>query len=342
MSTPTTVTGPDLRTTYLGLELSGPVVVSANPLTRHIDSLLDLERAGAAAVVLPSLFQEEVEAEELEAMRLMDVGDGFAEFDSAPLSDVDTSGLGTDRHVRLVAEAKAHLKIPVIASVNGVQPAGWTRYGKILADAGADAVELNLYGVNTDPREDSAAVERRYLEIIETVKSAIDVPLAVKLSQNYQALSNFAVRAKDAGADGLVLFNRFLGPDIDLEEFRVVPRVALSTSAELRLRMRWIAILRSQVPQLSLAATGGVHTAEDVLKTLLVGADVACVASTVLQQGPSAIAGLLQGLGAWMSQHDYDSVHQLCGSMSSSSVDNPGEFERAQYVQAITTWTPDR
>ncbi|WP_116113473.1 dihydroorotate dehydrogenase-like protein [Austwickia chelonae] len=342
MSTPTTVADPQLGTTYLGLKLTSPVVVSANPLTQHVDSLAELERAGAGAVVLPSLFQEEVEAEELEAMRLMDVGDGFAEFDSAPLAEVDASGLGTDRHVRLVAEAKAALKIPVIASVNGSQPGGWARYGKILADAGADAMELNLYGVNTDPRLDANAVEHNYLTIIESVKSAIDVPLAVKLSQNYQSLSNFAQRAKDAGADGLVLFNRFLGPDIDLEEFKVVPRVALSSSAELRLRMRWIAILRSQMPELSLAATGGVHSPTDVLKTLLVGANVACVASVLLQQGPHVLTQLVDGLRAWMVERDYASVEQLCGSMSSSSVDNPGEFERAQYVQAITTWTPDR
>lgn len=342
MTAQTTLAGPDLRTTFLGLELAGPVVVSANPLTRQVDSLLQLQHAGAAAVVLPSLFQEEVEDEELEAMRLLDVGDGFVEFDSAPLSEVDASGMGTDRHVRLVEEAKAALSIPVIASVNGTHSAGWTRYGKILADAGADAIELNLYGVNTDPTEDSAAVEARYLHIIETVKSAIDVPLAVKLSQNFVALSNFAMRARDAGADGLVLFNRFLGPDIDLEEFKVVPRVALSNQGELRLRMRWIAILRSQLPHLGLAATGGVHTAEDVLKTLLVGADVACVASSVLQRGPGAITQMLTGLSAWMTEHDYVSVQQLCGSMSSTSVDNPGEFERAQYVRAITTWTPNR
>lgn len=333
---------PDLKTEYLGLRLNTPIVVSANPLTRHVDSMLELQQAGAGAIVLPSLFQEEVEAEELESMRLLDVGDGFAEFDSAPLAEVDASGLGTDRHVRLVAEAKAALSVPVIASVNGVQPGDWARYGKILADAGADAVELNLYGVNTDPNVDAREVEDRYLTIIETVKSAIEVPLAVKLSQNYQALSNFAVRAQSAGADGLVLFNRFLGPDIDLEEFKVIPRVALSTPAELRLRTRWIAILRSQMPQISLAATGGVHSTEDLVKTLLVGANVACVASALLQRGSEALSEMVSGLESWMAAGDYTSVEQLCGSMSSAAVDNPGEFERAQYVHAITTWTPDR
>lgn len=341
-SGPQTTTGPDLSTTYLGLQLSGPVIVSANPTTRTVESMEALEQAGAAAVVLPSLFQEEVEAEEMAILDLMDMGGEFAEFDSAPLAEVDTSGLGTDRHVRLVREAKAALSIPVIASVNGTQPGGWPRYAKILADAGADAVELNLYGVNTDPNLDANTMEAQYLSIIETVKSVISVPLAVKISQNYMSLSNFAKRAQDAGADGLVLFNRFLGPDIDLDEFQVRPKVALSTSGELRVRMRWIAVLRSQLPEIGLAATGGVHSAEDVIKTLMVGADVACVASALLQRGPGVLTELVEGARTWMADRDYTSVHQLRGSMSLTSVDNPGEFERAQYVEAIKSWTPDR
>ncbi|MBW3086322.1 NAD-dependent dihydropyrimidine dehydrogenase subunit PreA [Austwickia sp. TVS 96-490-7B] len=337
----TALAGPDLSSSYLGLALHNPLVASASPLTRTVDSLLELQQAGVGAVVLPSLFQEEVEAEELESMKLLDVGDAFAEFESAPLSDVDASGLGTERHVTLVEEAKAALSIPVIASVNGTQPGGWARYGAIMAEAGADAIELNLYAVNTDPAEDSNTVESRYLHIIESVKSVIDVPLAVKLSQNFQSLSNFAARATDAGADGLVLFNRFLGPDLDLDNFQVVPRVALSTPGELRLRTRWIAILRSQLPHISLAATGGVHSSADVIKTLLVGADSVYLASTLLQHGPQKITELVEGLQSWMAEREYDSVQQLRGSMSLSSVDNPGEFERAQYVQAITTWSPE-
>ncbi|GAB77516.1 dihydroorotate dehydrogenase (fumarate) [Austwickia chelonae] len=333
---------PNLNTTYLGMDLRSPLVISSNPTTRTVDSLLDLEQAGAGAVVLPSLFQEEVEAEELAAMQLAEVGDSFAEFGSAPLADVDASGLGTERHLHLVTAAKEALSIPVVASVNGARPGDWARYGKMLAEAGADALELNLYGVNTDPTISAAQVEERYLAIIDEVKQAIDIPLAVKLSQNYQSLSNFAVRAESAGADALVLFNRFLGPDIDLEKLRVVPRVALSTPAELRLRLRWIAILRSQMPGLGLAATGGVHSSEDVVKSLSVGADVACLASSVLAHGPKVITDLLEGLRAWLAAHEYTGVDELRGSMSSSSVDDPGEFERAQYVQAITTWTPDR
>lgn len=338
-ASPATSAGPDLSTTYLGFTLSAPVIASASPTTRTVNSMRALEKAGAAAVVLPSLFQEEVEAEEMAVFDLMGLGQEFVEFDSAPLAEVDTSGLGADRHVRLVREAKDALTIPVIASVNGTHAGGWPRYAKLLADAGADAIELNLYGVNTDPSLDANAMESQYLSIVETVKSVITIPLAVKLSQNYMALSNFARRAMDAGADGLVLFNRFLGPDIDLEEFQVRPKAGLSTPEELRVRMRWIAILRSQLPELSLAATGGVHSAEDVIKSLLVGADVACVASALLQRGPSAVTELVEGVRAWMTEREYDSVQQLRGSMSLRSVDQPGEFERAQYVEAIKSWS---
>lgn len=337
-----TPTQPDLRVDYLGLRLSGPVVASASPLTRTVETMLALQEAGASAVVLPSLFQEEVEAEELAALDLMDVGDGFAEFDSAPLSEVDTSGYGPDSHVRLVEEAKDSLSVPVIASVNAERPGGWARYATLMADAGADAIELNPYAVNADPRQSAADVEDRYLRIIEEVKGAVGVPLAVKLSNNYLSLSHFARRARDAGADGLVLFNRFLGPDIDLDELQVVPKVALSTPDELRLRLRWIAILRSQLPELSLGATGGVHSASDVIKALLVGANVAMTTSAVLTHGPGLIATLLRDVHAWLVEHEYESVRQLTGSMRADSVENPGEYERAQYVQAITTWPTHR
>lgn len=348
MSTATTSTdastgaaaGPDLSVDYLGLKLANPLVVSSCPHTREVSTMLRLQAAGAAAVILPSLFQEEVEAEEMAAMDLMDMGDGFAEFDSSPLAEVDTSGLGPDRHIRRLEEAKAALSIPVIASLNAAQPGSWARYATMLADAGADAIELNLYAVNGDASEDGAAVEDRMLSIISSVKEATHVPLAVKLSQNYQSLSNFAARAKDAGADGLVLFNRFLGPDIDLEDMEVVPKINLSSPAELSVRLRWIAILRSQLKDTSLAATGGVHSPEDIVKALLVGSNVACLASVLLRHGPEHLAGLLAGLRAWLMEHEYESVRQLCGSMSHDAVDNPGEFERAQYIQMISTWSP--
>ena len=339
MTTVPSSSGPDLSVSYLGLELSGPIVISASPLTRTVESMQKLEAAGASAVILPSLFQEEVEAEELAAANLMDVGSGFVEFDSAPLADIDTSGYGPDRHVRLVEEAKAGLNIPVIASVNGSRQGGWARYATMMADAGADAVELNLYAVNTDPSVDANGVEARSLGVIEEVKHAIDVPLSVKISQNFQSLSNFAVRARDAGADGLVLFNRFFGPDIDLEELTVTPQISLSSSTELRLRMRWIGILRAQMPDFSLAATGGVHTAEDIIKTLLVGSNVACITSVLLKNGPGYVADLLAGTRSWIAERDYESVRQMCGSMSAASVGNPTEFERAQYMKAITSWS---
>ena len=331
--------GPDLSVDYLGMRLSGPIVASASPLTRTPASMRALEAAGASAVVLPSLFAEEAEAEELALMDLADLGDGFAEFDSAPLADVDTSGLGVDAHVRLVSEAKAALAIPVIASVNGHRPGGWARYAHLMADAGADAMELNLYAVNADPSIGAGELEARSLRVIAEVKAAVDIPLAVKLSTDYLSLAHFAVAARDAGADGLVLFNRFLGPDIDLDDLTVVPRVELSTPQELRVRLRWIAIVRDVLPQLSLAATGGVHSAHDVIKALLVGANVTMLASALLHHGPAQIDRLLADVRAWLAAHDYDSVRQLTGSMSAGAVPNPGDFERAQYVRAITSYS---
>lgn len=332
----------DLSCSYLGIPLVSPIVVSSCPHTRHVDTMVQLQQAGAGAVILPSLFQEEVEAEEMASYDLMEVGDGFAEFDSAPLEDIDTSGLGPDRHIRLLEDAKAALSIPVIASLNATRPGSWARYATMMADAGADAIELNLYAVNGDPNQDASAVESRYLSIIEEVKGAVGVPLAVKLSQNFASLSNFAARANSAGADGLVVFNRFYGPDIDLEELAVVPKIELSSPSALRLRLRWVAILRSQMPDVGLAITGGVHSPNDVIKSLLVGADVACVASVLLRHGPQYLAYLLSGVKAWMNEREYESVKQLCGSMRASAVDNPGEFERAQYMSAITTWSPSR
>ena len=218
----------DVTTTYLGMQLRTPIIASCSPLTGRIDSLQGLQDAGAGAVVLPSLFQEEVEAEELAAVALQDTGDDFAEFASAPLPDIDWERLGPDRHLRLLSQAKDALQIPVLASVNGTRPGDWAKYARLLADAGADAVELNLYSVNTSPDESSSAVEDRYLRIISMVRAQIEVPLAVKLSQHITGLSSFARRAEDAGANGLVLFNRFYGAEVDLDGLAMTSRLALS------------------------------------------------------------------------------------------------------------------
>jgi len=331
------VSVPDLSTTYLGLELSGPIVASSSPLTGRIETLQELERAGAAAVVLPSLFQEEVEAEELEASDLQETGDDFAEYASAPLPEVPADDIGPSRFVRLVSQARDALGIPVIASVNGTRPGDWARYARLLADAGANAIELNLYSVNADPDESSAQAEDRYLTIIDAVRHHIEVPLAVKLSQHITGLSNFAKRAQDAGADGLVLFNRFYGAEVDLDSLSLRSLLSLSSPDELRYPLRWIGILRAQRPGLSLAATSGVHSGSDAVKALLVGADVAYTASAVVRQSPQHIRTMVGELTNWLTEHEYESVRQLTSSMSAANVDDPGEFERAQYIKVITS-----
>lgn len=326
----------DLGTTYLGLELRGPIMASCSPLTGRVESLLELQDAGAAAVVLPSLFQEEAEAEELALADLMDTGDQFAEYASAPLPEIDVDNIGPGRHLRLLRQAKEALTIPVLASVNGTRAGDWARYAGLLADAGADAIELNLFSVNANPDESSAQVEDRYLAIIEQVRSRISVPLAVKLSSHITGLASFARRAEDAGANGLVLFNRFYGAEIDVDALTLTSRLALSSPDELRLPLRWIGILRAQRPGLSLAATSGVHSGLDAAKALLVGANVACTTSALLSSGPSRLTRMLDELREWLEAHEYDSVRQLQGSMSAANVPDPGEFERAQYMKVIT------
>lgn len=327
----------DLTTSYLGLELRSPIIASCSPLTGREDSLLQLAGAGAGAVVLPSLFQEEAEAEELAASDLMDTGDDFAEFASAPLPEIEFSEIGPSRHIDWLRKAKELVDQPVLASVNGSRVGDWAKYAQQLAEAGADAVELNLFSVNTDSDESSADVEARYLQIIEAVRGRIQVPLAVKLSQHITGLSCFARRAEEAGADGLVLFNRFYGAEIDLASLSLESRLALSSPDELRFPLRWIGILRAQRPGLSLAATSGVHSGLDALKALLVGANVACTTSALLHNGPGHLGVMLRELDAWLNEHDYESVRQLQGSMSAANVPDPGQFERAQYMKVITS-----
>lgn len=328
----------DLTTLYLGLDLSGPLMASAGPLTGSLDGLRALADAGAAAVVLPSLFEEDVIEEELHLADLLDDGEEFPEFASAPLSDVaEDYVLGPERHVRLVERAKATLSIPVIASVNAAHPGSWERYATLLVEAGADAIELNMYSVAANAQEPAADVEARKLDIVSAVRAAVGVPLAVKLSPFYTSVSHFAAAVVERGADGLVLFNRFYAPDIDLGTLTVQPALTLSESDDLRLPLRWLGILRPQLPGTSLAATSGVHTGADVLKALLVGADVACTTSSVLRRGPGHVATMLAEVREWLEENEYDSVRQLQGSMSAAAVPDPAGFERAQYRAIITT-----
>ncbi|MGD9705639.1 MAG: dihydroorotate dehydrogenase-like protein [Acidimicrobiia bacterium] len=324
----------DLRTRYLGLDLTGPIVASAGPLTGRLETLQRLAAAGAAAVVLPSLFEEDIVAAAFEQQALYDQGAGvFGEaFDYLP--DLPGTASSIDRHVQLVADASARLDVPVIASLNGTSPGGWLSAATALADAGAAAIELNLYVVAADPADTAATVEDRLIDLVLAVRSAVAVPIAVKLSPFFSALGNVAEAIAGAGADGLVLFNRFYQPDIDLDSLAVVPSLDLSTSADLRLPLRWIAILRDRIP-CSLALSGGVHTAEDALKGLLAGADVVMSTAALLQHGPEHVRTLLDGVTAWLDHNEYESVAQLRGSMSQRSVPDPDAYERANYVRVL-------
>ncbi|MGZ4676603.1 MAG: dihydroorotate dehydrogenase-like protein [Acidimicrobiia bacterium] len=324
----------DLRTSYLGLDLAAPVVASAGPLTGHLDSLHALVQAGAAAVVLPSLFEEDVVRSLQEYERIAAAGThSFAEALSY-LPDIELDPTGLDRHVALVETAARELDVPVIASLNGVSIGGWTEYARVLTDAGADALELNVYAVAADGHDTAAAVEDRTVELVHAVRDVTTKPLAVKLSPFYTATAHVARRIVDAGADGLVLFNRFFQPDIDLETLTVRPSTTLSTPAELPLRLRWIALVHGRI-HASLAVSGGVHDATDVVKVLLAGGDVAMTTSALLRHGPAHVRTLLDGLTAWLDGREYESVAQLRGSMSAQAVPDPDAYERAAYVETI-------
>jgi dihydroorotate dehydrogenase (fumarate) len=330
----TVVTGFDLSTTYLGLRLRSPLVASSGPLTARIDSLRALEQAGIAAVVLPSLFEEQVEHEEMQADRL---GDLY--MDSNPeatgyFPDLAEYESVADRYVRHLEEAKEALSIPVIASLNGVSPGGWVRYARLLELAGADAIELNLYGVAADINVTGREVEDDQAELVALVKASLSIPLAVKIGPHYSALGHQAARLVDAGADGLVLFNRFYQPDIDPRTRKVSPALELSTSAELRLPLRWTAILSGRIES-SLAVTTGVHTGADVARCLLAGADVAMMTSALLENGPEHVAVVERELVAWAAESDFASVEQLKGSVSQRHVADPSAFERANYMAAL-------
>jgi dihydroorotate dehydrogenase (fumarate) len=326
----------DLRSSYLGLALRSPLVASASPLTAELDSLRRLEDAGVAAVVLPSLFEEQLTHDQLELDRLLETtSEQFGEAQSY-FPDLEVYNTGPWSYLELVENAKRSLAVPVIASLNGTTPGGWIRHARRMQDAGTDAIELNLYAIATDPATAAAELEDRYLELIAAVRAAVAVPLAVKLSPFYTATANFAVRAVAAGAGGLVLFNRFYQPDLDLDARDVVPRLVLSTSEELRLPLRWIAILYGLVDA-SLAATGGVHTGMDAAKALFAGADVAMMTSALLRNGPDHLSQVEARLAGWLDRHGYGSPDQVRGKLSQRSVRDPAAFERANYLKVLAS-----
>lgn len=330
----------DLRTKYLGLDLKNPLVASPSPLTGKMPTLHKLADAGIAAVVLPSLFEEQIEREEVEIARVYEQGaETFAEATSY-LPEMQDYHTGPQTYLDLVQQAKAELSIPVIGSLNGTTKGGWLEYARMIEGSGADALELNIYFLATDPNRTSAEVEEQYLELVSAVKDAVSIPVAVKIGPAFSSLANMAKRFFEVGADGLVLFNRFYQPDVNLDTLEVEPHLVLSTSDEARLPLRWIAILRSFLDG-SLAATSGVHTGGDVLKLLLAGADVTMLTSALLKFGPGHVRQLLDGLTIWMTEKEYSSVDQLKGSLSQKNSPDPAAFERANYIKTITSYSTD-
>jgi dihydroorotate dehydrogenase (fumarate) len=329
--------GVNLSTTYLGLNLKNPLVAAACPLTGELDVLGRMEEAGAGAVVLPSLFEEQLERDEQAVRRLLNVGPRDFEEILARLPGLDDYNSGPAGYLRHIKRAKAAVTIPVIASLSGSAHGDWTRHAHLVEEAGADALELNIYFVATDPDATAAAVESRYVDMVAAVAEATTIPLAVKLGPYFSSLPNLARHLVEAGADGLVLFNRFLQPDINLENLQINTHLALSSSAELRLPLRWIAILRPQISA-SLAGASGVHTPADVVKLILAGADAVTSASALLRHGPSYLRVLLDGLRSWLEDHSYDSLASIKGCLSVPNSPDRSAYERANYVRAITSF----
>ena len=328
----------DLSSSYLGLRLRTPLVASSSPLTGKLDDLRRLEDAGIAAVVLPSLFEEQIEHESLEVHRLLETGaESFAEAQSY-FPELDQYATGPESYLELVRAARAALGIPVIASLNGASPGGWVEYARRIEEAGAHALELNLYVVAADPELCGERLEARERELVASVKREIGIPLAVKISPFFSALAHAARGLAAAGADALVLFNRFYQPDLDLEALAVRPSLTLSCSEELRLPLRWIALLYGRVSA-GLAASTGIHTAADALKALLAGADVAMMASALLESGPDHVRRMERDLREWLDLHEYASVSQLRGSLSQRAAPDPSAFERAQYRRTLHVWS---
>ncbi len=327
----------DLATSYLGLKLRAPLVVSASPLSRAVDNVRKMEDAGAGAVVLFSLFEEEIRHESLELDHYLSVGtDSFAEAQDY-FPEPEQYALGPDQYLEHIRRLKAAVSLPVIASLNGSTLGGWTEYGRRMEEAGADALELNLYRVSADPGVSGVDVERLHLDILAEVKKHVRIPVAVKLSPYFSSMAHMARQLDWAGANGLVLFNRFYQPDIDLERLEVTPNVVLSTPAALRLPLRWIAILYGQV-QADLAATSGIHTGADAVKALLAGASVAMLCSALLQRGIEHLRTVRSELEGWAAAHEYASLDQLRGSMSQRKYGSPTAFERANYIRALNTF----
>jgi dihydroorotate dehydrogenase (fumarate) len=327
----------DLTTKYLGLSLKTPLVVSASPLTSEVQNVKKLEDVGASAVVLYSLFEEQLKKEQEELDHHLTAGtESFAEALSY-FPEADQYLVGPEKYLGHISKCKEAVDIPVIASLNGSSIGGWTSFAKQIENAGADALELNIYYIPTDANLSGADVEKAYIDIVKAVKSEINIPIAVKLSPYFSNMTNMGKQFDEAGANGLVLFNRFYQPDFDLDELEVVPNLLLSTPQAMRVPLTWIAILYGNI-QADLAATGGIHYAEDVLKVLMAGSKIAMMASGLLRNGIEHLKVVETNMVRWMEEHEYESVKQMQGSMSQQNVADPSAFERAQYIRAIKSF----
>jgi len=327
----------DLSTSYLGLHLLSPLVASAGPLCEEVDNIRRMEDAGAAAVVLHSLFEEQIDLESSHLDRYLSHGtESYAE-SLTYFPDMASYRLGPDAYLEHVRRAKAAVQIPVIGSLNGVSTGGWIEYARKIEQAGADAIELNVYYIPTDPKMPGTRVEQTYVDLVRDVTESVHIPVAVKLGHAWTALGHVAERLAGAGADALVLFNRFYLPDFDLESLEVVPQLTLSSSFELLVRLHWVAILFGHV-RADLAVTGGVHTGQDVLKAMMAGARVAMMTSALLQRGIGHLGLVRREVLTWMETHEYESIRQMQGSMSYRSVREPSAFERANYMKVLSSY----
>jgi len=324
----------DLSTKYLGLDLKNPLVASSSPLSTHIETLQELEQSGIAAVVVYSLFEEQIihESRERDHYLSRDT-ESFAEA-LTYLPDIGRYSTGPESYVKHIAKIKNAIDIPVIGSLNGISTGGWIEYARKIAAAGADALELNLYYLPTDPEITSSQLENAYLHLVENIRKKLNIPLAVKLSPSFTALPHFVKGLAAAGADGVVLFNRFYQPDFDLDSLSIVPNLQLSTSSDLRIPLRWIALLYGRV-DVDMALTSGIHTGEDIVKSIMAGANVAMTASALLRNGINHVTKMLSEMENWLVTHEYQSTDQMRGSMSQKHAGNPAAFERANYMKVL-------
>jgi len=324
----------DLRTAYLGLELKNPLLASASPLSKKLDGIRAMEDAGLSGVVLYSLFEEQIIHDSLELDHFLSRGSYSNPEAVSYFPDLGNYNIGPEKYLELIQQAKQAVNIPIIASLNGFSAGGWAKYARLMETAGADALELNIYYLPTDKNLTANQVEDAYFELVKSVTSQLKIPLAVKLSPSFTSLPNFIQRLADAKVKGAVLFNRFYQPDLDIENLSIVPTLNLSTSSDLLLPLRWIAILYGRVG-VDLALTSGVHSGEDALKAMLAGAQVAMLASELIAKGISRAKEILEEIQTWMEKHEYGSIHQLQGSLSQQKVEEPAAFERANYMKAL-------